>query len=404
MREKLSFGGIQCGMMDKDFFNKDFMLDWFKRLLKTATVAVLLLTLSVGLSGAWWNFWSNDSGSNRVESTRKSQLAAGNAITDPKSLLRYALPIDNEAIRSLQADIEDVYETLRTKRWGALKGDVKSASTRLNFSADEILADIPEEYQGEAEAIISQMKEEVAELSELAKTQDKEQIEATRDEILRGINQLEKWMVTEFPFEVPAEYANLPQLKGRATVEMETNKGTLTIVLDGYSAPVNAGNFVDLVQRGFYDGLDFIRTQDDYYVQTGKPSRREDGFIDPATGEYRAIPLEVLIKGDELPIYEFTLEEYGIYLADIALPFSAYGTVALAHAPGEPNGGSSQVFFFLFDNELTPPGFNLLDGRYSVFGYMIKGKDVLANLKPGDQVISATVTDGAENLVQPAQS
>ncbi len=38
---------------------------------------------------------------------------------------------------------------------------------------------------------------------------------------------------------VPPEYANLPQLRGRATIEMQTTKGDLTIVVDGYSAPIN---------------------------------------------------------------------------------------------------------------------------------------------------------------------
>ena len=114
-------------------------------------------------------------------------------------------------------------------------------------------------------------------------------------------------MVVGFPFEVPEKYANLPQLLGRAIVEMKTNKGDLTIVVDGYNAPINAGNFVDLVNRGFYDGLDFNRAEDFYIVQAGDPPGEEDGFIDPKTKEYRAIPLEVKTPEDEIPVYEATL-------------------------------------------------------------------------------------------------
>jgi peptidylprolyl isomerase len=70
--------------------------------------------------------------------------------------------------------------------------------------------------------------------------------------------------------------------------------------------------------------------------------------------------------------------------------------------PGtDPNGGSSQFFFFLFEPELTPAGLNLLDGRYTVFGYLVEGKDVLGKLKEGDVIQSAKVVKGAENLVQP---
>jgi len=58
-------------------------------------------------------------------------------------------------------------------------------------------------------------------------------------------------------------------------------------------------------------------------------------------------------------------------------------------------------FLFLFEPELTPAGRNLLDGRYSVFGYLTEGKEVLEELKAGDKIISAKVIQGAENLVQP---
>jgi peptidylprolyl isomerase len=185
-------------------------------------------------------------------------------------------------------------------------------------------------------------------------------------------------------------------------VEMETTKGTLTIVADGYSAPVNAGNFVDLVERGFYDGLEFLANQNDFVLQIGDPPGPEEGFIDPKTKKYRAIPLEYLIRGESEPMYGITLEDAGIYLADLSLPFSAYGTVALARPGDDPNGGSSQIFFFKFDTELTPPGFNVMDGRYSVFGYLVDGKDVLEQLTANDKIISAKVVQGIDNLIQPS--
>ncbi|GCL53678.1 peptidyl-prolyl cis-trans isomerase [Microcystis aeruginosa NIES-3806] len=113
--------------------------------------------------------------------------------------------------------------------------------------------------------------------------------------------------------------------------------------MDGYSAPINGGNFVDLVQRGFYDGLPFIRSEDNFVVQTGDPVGAEEGFIDPKTKQYRSIP-----------------------------------------------------------NELTLPGFNLMDGRYSVFGYLVQGKEVLEELTDQDKIISAKVVYGLNNLVQPS--
>lgn len=367
--------------------------NWHKRILKTATVACLLCALFIGIGGAWW-----DTGG--TSSARKGQLAKGNAISDPQALLRYALPIDNPQIRKLQASVEDIAIQLRGKRWGQIGRDVKEARSVVTYDVEQILASISEPKQPQAEKSLAQIQDSLDKLQTALEAKDKEQIYLERSEILAAVTQLEEMMVQGFPFTVPAKYDDLPQLKGRATVVMETSKGDLTIVVDGYSAPVNAGNFVDLVERDFYNGLEFIPGQD-YVLQTGDPPGEEEGFIAPSTGEYRAIPLEVQVRGESEPIYEVTLEDYGLYLADVTLPFAAYGTVALARPGDDPNGGSSQVFFFLFDNELTPPGFNVLDGRYSVFGYVVEGKEVLEKLQPGDQVISAQVVAGQGNLLQP---
>jgi peptidylprolyl isomerase len=245
------------------------------------------------------------------------------------------------------------------------------------------------------------MTDGIASMREAVEAKDKENIWTERGKLLDQVGQLEELMLQGFPFEVPSEYSHLPQLKGRATVEMTTNKGPLTVVVDGYSAPVTAGNFVDLVERGFYDGMEFIRAEESYVLQIGDPPGSEEGFIDPKTGEYRAIPLEVLVRGDSEPIYGITLEDAGRYRDEPVLPFSAYGAVAMARPGLDPDGGSSQFFFFLFEPELTPAGRNLLDGRYTVFGYLVEGKDVLGKLKEGDVIQSAKVVKGAENLVQP---
>merc|ERR1711966_245486 len=55
-------------------------------------------------------------------------------------------------------------------------------------------------------------------------------------------------------------------------------------------------------------------------------------------------------------------------------------------------------FFLLFDPELTTAGRNLMDGRFSTFGYVVEGNDLLQNVEVGDRIISATVTDGLDNL------
>lgn len=374
-------------------FPKIFQLDWYQRLTKTTFLALLLVTLSLGLSGAWWDLGNS-------QPARESRLPGGNAITDGKALLRYALPIDNQPVRDIQASLEDISTQLRGKRWNGVSQDINKAATILSDRPEKLLADIPEAKKSQAEALIAQINQGISSIREAVELKDKATTSTLKSQILDQVGELEALMVDKFPFEVPSEYSNLPQLKGRATIEMTTNKGNLTVVVDGYSAPVTAGNFVDLVQRGFYDGLEFIRAEDNYVLQTGDPKGPDYGFIDPE-GNYRAIPLEILVQGDSEPIYGITLEDLGRYQDQPVLPFSAYGAVAMARPGFDPNGGSSQFFFFLFESELTPPGFNLLDGRYSVFGYLIEGKEVLEQLKQGDVIQSAKVVEGAENLVKP---
>jgi peptidyl-prolyl cis-trans isomerase B (cyclophilin B) len=57
----------------------------------------------------------------------------------------------------------------------------------------------------------------------------------------------------------PTNSGNLPTLTGTATVELQVNGNRIVIEVDGDHAPVTAGNFVDLVERGVYDNLVFHR-------------------------------------------------------------------------------------------------------------------------------------------------
>jgi len=365
------------------------MFNLFKSWLDNSLKAILLVTIFLGIITAGWTPSSH------------AALPSGNAITDGKALLRYALPIDNKPVRKLQVSLEDISNQLRAnKRWGAVNNDLKQAS-RILDQPSQILASVPEERQPQAQAWITELKSGITELQEVVKTKQKEPILKGRAKLLNIVSLLEESMVKEFPFEVPAEYSNLPQLKGRATIAIKTNKGDLTVVVDGYSAPVTAGNFVDLVQRGFYNGLEFTRSEESYVLQTGDPAGKEVGFIDPKTGKYRAVPLEILVEGEKEPTYGITLEDAGRYLDMPVLPFSSFGALAMARPESDVNGASSQIFFFLFEPELTPAGRNLLDGRYTVFGYLTEGREILDKLNADDKIESATVVQGIENLVQP---
>jgi peptidylprolyl isomerase len=348
---------------------------WFQ----TGVVAILLFTLSSGLSAA-------------------TLLPSGNAITDGQAILRYALPIDNQPVRDLQNSLEDISNHLRGKQWSTINNDVKKAAAVLKNKQADILKSVPTDKQTAAQTLIAEIQTSVDALIISVEAKNKPQVIVDRAQALTKIGDLEAAMVTGFPYQVPAEYSNLPQLQGRATIALKTTKGDINLIVDGYTAPVTAGNFVDLVNRGFYNNLAFTRAENDYVLQIGDPPGDEVGFIDPKTKKYRAIPLEVMVKGDKEPMYGITMEDAGRFREEPVLPFSSYGAVAMARSDADPNGGSSQFFFFLFEPELTPAGRNLLDGRYTVFGYVTSGQEVLGQLKADDKIQSAKVIEGGNLL------
>jgi peptidyl-prolyl cis-trans isomerase B (cyclophilin B) len=197
------------------------------------------------------------------------------------------------------------------------------------------------------------------------------------------------------------EYADLPRLQGEATVELVVNGSPIMIQVYGDHAPITAGNFVDLVQRGVYDGLVFhrvVRQPSPFVVQGGDPQSADPdvspqilgtgGFVDPATGVTRYIPLEIKPEGAETPIYNQTFEAAGISQSP-ELSHSR-GAVAMARA-AMPDSASSQFYIALAD-------LDFLNGSYAVFGQVTSGMDVVDGIQQGDRIESARVVAGLENL------
>jgi cyclophilin family peptidyl-prolyl cis-trans isomerase len=100
-----------------------------------------------------------------------------------------------------------------------------------------------------------------------------------------------------------------------------------------------------------------------------------------------------------VPLYGDTLEDVRRFKEDPALPFNAFGTLAMARAEFDNNSASSQWFFLLKESDLTPSGTNILDGRYAVFGYAVEDAELLRDVRVGDTIDSIQVISGRDKLV-----
>ena len=143
---------------------------------------------------------------------------------------------------------------------------------------------------------------------------------------------------------------------------IETNKGAITIELFEDKAPITAGNFIDLVERGFYNGLKFHRYEPGFVIQGGDPrGNGSGGFVDPQTGRERRIKLEVMPE----------------------LKHGDAGGVAMARSQ-DPNSASCQFYI-----TLGPAAF--LDMNYAVFGRVVDGMNAVKQLRAGDSMTSVTL-------------
>lgn len=132
---------------------------------------------------------------------------------------------------------------------------------------------------------------------------------------------------------------------------METNKGTINLELFAQDAPNTVKNFVDLAEKGFYDGLSFHRVIPNFMIQGGCP----------------------LGTGTGGPGYQINCEiNPNKHLA---------GSLSMAHA-GRNTGGSQ---FFICHSPQSH-----LDGVHTVFG-KTEDMDVVNAIRKGDKILSVKI-------------
>lgn len=157
---------------------------------------------------------------------------------------------------------------------------------------------------------------------------------------------------------MPKEWNNPPELTIDQDqvylVDLDTSPGTIKLELYPEHAPRTVNNFVFLAREEFYDGVTFHRVIDNFMIQGGDPT---------GTG-----------RGG--PGYKFEDELEGNPLRHET------GVISMANAG--PNTNGSQFF-------ITHAPQPHLDGKHTVFGKVVEGKDVVDSIQQGDKIKSVTV-------------
>lgn len=144
-------------------------------------------------------------------------------------------------------------------------------------------------------------------------------------------------------------------------VELQTTKGNIYIRVFRGLVPRTSMNFLDLVNRGFYNGTVFHRIES-WCIQGGSPNGNPNAnFIDPSSGQARFIPLEI----------------------NRSLAHSSAGVVAMART-SNPNSASCQ--FYILKKPMRQ-----LDGQYAIFGRVLQGINAVQSMRRGDRIVSARI-------------
>ena len=144
-----------------------------------------------------------------------------------------------------------------------------------------------------------------------------------------------------------------------------TKKGNIKIKLEYIKAPITVANFVNLVEgkiksnkkyngTPFYDGLIFHRVINDFMIQGGCPEG----------------------KGTGGPGFKFDDEFHE------DLKHDKPGTLSMANSG--PNTNGSQFF-------ITHNATNWLDGKHSVFGYVVSGQEIVDQIQKNDKIQSISI-------------
>jgi peptidyl-prolyl cis-trans isomerase B (cyclophilin B) len=175
---------------------------------------------------------------------------------------------------------------------------------------------------------------------------------------------------------------------GREIAVIKTSKGTIRVRLYGKDAPINTANFIELAQKGFYDGTRFQRLEPGFVLQGGDPQTKKlskKQVVKLVADQSRGVFAQGQpMLGTGGPGYAVK----GEFDPKNVVHKHVDGALAMARN-NDPNSAGSQFYFALAS---LPE----LDGKYTVFGGTIKGLDVVHALGIGDVIDSITIENASK--------
>ena len=175
--------------------------------------------------------------------------------------------------------------------------------------------------------------------------------------------------------------------KDNRIVQFKTSRGDFEVELFGKDNPVTVSNFIENVEDSLYTNQKFykiinypqiklihggINQETKFYIERNQTLNK----ISPS------IPLEIKFKEEISPRYNYQIKNP--YETEKLINTFDNGSIAMVKS----NNKSSSTEFFFVTHKIPE-----LDGRYSIFGQIIKGLDVLEKIEKGDYIIGVQLSD-----------
>jgi len=168
-------------------------------------------------------------------------------------------------------------------------------------------------------------------------------------------------------------------IKNNKVVNFKTSKGDFAVKLFGKDNPVTVSNFLENIENNIYVNQKF------YKIINFPQIRFIHGGVNPENKSYierkqnlnktsPTIPLEIKFKQEIKPRYNYQIKNPG----ETVNLVNTFDSGSIAMVKSGKNKSSSTEFFFVTTK--IPE----LDGRYSIFGKIIKGLEVLKKINDED--------------------